>query len=1537
MKKEIWGCILLAAIFLPIGEVPAEEGYVVWSDNRNGDWDIYGYDLVTGVEKAICTDSGDQQCPKVHKRKVVWSSETGSSSDIYVHDLDTDETKVICQRSEWQQWPDIWDNKVIWSEGEVIRVYDLTNDTEVTINAGPLNFAKIYGNKIVWLKLGKLGGGPIIMGTDSRQKRNEWIEPPYIYSYDLVTHTQELISMRPLGAEIAELDISNNKIAWEEELWDENIGEDITTLYVYDCDTSILRTIAQETVEFFYELDPREEIRIAVHLNGLSGDKVLWKKEWGRWRGNIWGWWPCEPTHWYINAYDLPEGESHLVTDGYVEAGVRVPTPYALSFNRIVWLEMLPQDYAQSYPWDHHVCVYDMSTHTKTTIRACDDPLDTDYPDVYYSPVSGQVAFTNGTPIQGATVLLMTPSEDESMIPVERKAQTDSNGCYSFSDMTSNSYTVASYVMHGGRKTWNYRSHPGQADIMIDDADATVVEYQGSQSCDIEYPLPVVLIHGILATAEGWASTMDYLGVPSTNHVHQGYICFAVDGMRTGRGNSGWTYEQNALKIKEYIDAEVLPTLHAWTSSNPPPMNLMAHSQGGAISRCFVDKYGAGYDIENLVLFSGVIGGVYRLAHVHPFLCPKYLDVMKVSRLYKFNGGEVGGISAPAYINQNGVKFHYIAACGAALPGQYMEPSPNDVWVYWASAIAENGPIHSLQKLPFLPGWREFTLRMRDTEFGKRLHEPAIYPDFDSKGARVVHTSECHNPDVLDVAMYWWGDRRLTRAAQKPYGLLNWTNKPADSNYEEPTTRRAKQDDEEIEEPASAGVALQHILQDETRTNRVTLDAEGETVFFLGWHEGALQLTLKDPNGQAITPSTPNVDYAHEYVDKSDISSSETGRMVNAQMYTLEDPLPGEWELIVTAETLPDGEADYQTGVFFGGELKLILLLDSYWVKVGGQLVIQAHLVATGVDLSGVTVVALVELPDGSTIEVPLYDDGSGTYTNTYTISQVGRHGVRARATGWAQGHAFERTSSEIPVVEAVASDSAELLDVVSEQATDSDGNGLFNWLEVGVQAMIEEAGDYMIAGRLTDAEGQNLCFANTDCPNLAAGLQTLAVKFSGFPLVEKLADGPYTLAEVWLYKLDDETTLLDRKTLNYETAVYAALAFDGLRPGWTISGRVIHQNTGYGLAGVTALFEGLGAVLTSEDGSYSIEVPHGWSGNVVFSYGEAIFSVVTQAFGKVAVDQVLADAEVNWGARDSLVASEVRAASALHGDTTLQWGSETTLYYDVYCCDDAYSEDMNWTRLAQGLQGDGALTSFEDQDVGEDVMRRFYSVVLAGEAPANDVIPGIIRRDAAPGYTLMAPPLCTDRRFDGELGAILAEALHGCDGGVGAGGDEVHLLQPNSSWRTLYLDASGQWRDGEGFSEDELAPGQGFFVARHTGTTARIMFRGLVGNDGTKTNYLVNGWNLIGLSEGKDLPLKQTLAHAAPVSAGTEEDSDIFILQLTNGVWRRLMYVQGWGAPYDGNWFDLQSFQIVPTNEVLEPGAAYYYQRRGATTEVKF
>ena len=45
---------------------------IVWQDDRNGNWDIYMYDVSTGVEQQITSDPTDQISPAIYGDTVVW-------------------------------------------------------------------------------------------------------------------------------------------------------------------------------------------------------------------------------------------------------------------------------------------------------------------------------------------------------------------------------------------------------------------------------------------------------------------------------------------------------------------------------------------------------------------------------------------------------------------------------------------------------------------------------------------------------------------------------------------------------------------------------------------------------------------------------------------------------------------------------------------------------------------------------------------------------------------------------------------------------------------------------------------------------------------------------------------------------------------------------------------------------------------------------------------------------------------------------------------------------------------------------------------------------------------------------------------------------------------------------------------------------------------------------------------------------------------------------------------------------------------------
>jgi beta propeller repeat protein len=67
---------------------------IIWQDNRNNNWDIFGYNLTTRKEFQITDDSHDQTNPAISGSVVVWQDNRNGNSEIYAVVLDGPEVAL---------------------------------------------------------------------------------------------------------------------------------------------------------------------------------------------------------------------------------------------------------------------------------------------------------------------------------------------------------------------------------------------------------------------------------------------------------------------------------------------------------------------------------------------------------------------------------------------------------------------------------------------------------------------------------------------------------------------------------------------------------------------------------------------------------------------------------------------------------------------------------------------------------------------------------------------------------------------------------------------------------------------------------------------------------------------------------------------------------------------------------------------------------------------------------------------------------------------------------------------------------------------------------------------------------------------------------------------------------------------------------------------------------------------------------------------------------------------------------------------------
>lgn len=277
---------------------------IVWQDDRNGNWDIYIYDLLTRKETHT-TNTANQVSPDIYGNKVVWEDERNGGHDVYLEDLSTQKQTRITTSGKACR-PKIYGNRIVWMDGRNggslnennwadgnwdIYMCDLSTSTEyqITTNESIQQDPDIYGDRIVWWQ-------------DNRNTNDEYYRCD-IYMYDLSTKKETHVSN--YGYQNYVPIIYGDRIVWtaEDEASNYNIG-------VFDLSTSS----ETEVPTGYYG----ESFTPTIYK-----DRIVWKD--GR------NFWPGDGN------YDIYMYNLSTSTETQITTNESRPSSPAIYGDRIVW------------------------------------------------------------------------------------------------------------------------------------------------------------------------------------------------------------------------------------------------------------------------------------------------------------------------------------------------------------------------------------------------------------------------------------------------------------------------------------------------------------------------------------------------------------------------------------------------------------------------------------------------------------------------------------------------------------------------------------------------------------------------------------------------------------------------------------------------------------------------------------------------------------------------------------------------------------------------------------------------------------------------------------------------------------------------------------------------------------------------------------------------------------------------------------------------------------------------------------------------
>ncbi|HET6446495.1 MAG TPA: choice-of-anchor X domain-containing protein, partial [candidate division Zixibacteria bacterium] len=315
---------------------------------------------------------------------------------------------------------------------------------------------------------------------------------------------------------------------------------------------------------------------------------------------------------------------------------------------------------------------------------------------------------------------------------------------------------------------------------------------------------------------------------------------------------------------------------------------------------------------------------------------------------------------------------------------------------------------------------------------------------------------------------------------------------------------------------------------------------DGTHLEMTGFWQGdaGISLTLIDPDGHLIDPASaladPGMDY---YQDLLPVDAA------GAAGYIITDTVTGLWIARLEAPASGPAVEPMSWSLIASQQSKIELGLSTVPISttLGMTVTVLAEPVSGTLPITNVVISGTISGWGGITQTLAFADDGQhddalagdGIYGAFFYPTAPGEQWIQATTSDALPGGTPYERQADAKVM--IYPDSARLTGLYNDVSIDSDGDGLFDNLDIGVEIALKKGGDFSLLGALSTQGGQLLGAVTQVVTSTVATTTWATLTFPAGLIVDAPADGPYHLSLAQIFDLESSLPA-DQQTAVYTT-----------------------------------------------------------------------------------------------------------------------------------------------------------------------------------------------------------------------------------------------------------------------------------------------------------------------------------------------------------------------------------------------------------------